>query len=104
MKSFVRLMVISASLLALRVAPAAESVDAEHGAKMAKGLDLFRDHVRLVLLERCFKCHGGESVESGFDMTDRDKLLKGGDSGAAVVANKSGESLLCKLIAHDKKP
>src|SRR5947209_13790957 len=98
MKSFARMMVISASLLAMRAAAAAESVDPDHAAKMAKGLDLFRDRVRPVLLERCFKCHGGESVESGFDMTDRDKLLKGGDSGAAVVVNKSSDSLLCKLI------
>jgi uncharacterized protein DUF1549/uncharacterized protein DUF1553/cytochrome c len=83
---------------------AAEPVDIEHAAKMTKGLELFKDHVRPLLLERCFKCHGGESVESGFDMTDRDGLLKGGDSGTVVVANRSSESLLCKLIAHEKKP
>ncbi|HEY2147228.1 MAG TPA: DUF1549 domain-containing protein, partial [Pirellulales bacterium] len=47
---------------------------------------------------------GGESVESWFDMTDRDKLLKGGDSGAVVVPHKSAESVLCKLITHEKKP
>ena len=85
-------------------ARAVEPVDADHAAKMAKGLELFKDRVRPVLLERCFKCHGSESVESGFDMTDRDKLLKGGDSGAVVVPHKSAESLLCKLITHEKKP
>ena len=105
MKWFLRTLAIAVLLLfALQRAHSAESVDADHAAKMAKGLDLFRDRVRAVLLERCFKCHGGESVESGFDMTDRDKLLKGGDSGAVVVVDKSSESLLCKLIAHDKKP
>jgi hypothetical protein len=83
---------------------AAEPIDVEHAAKMAKGLELFKDHVRPMLIEHCFKCHGGESVESGLDMTDREGLLKGGDSGRVVVANRSGESLLCKLIAHEKKP
>src|ERR1700693_6094378 len=104
MKCFLRLLTVSALFLSVDSARGAEPLDADHSAKMGKGLDLFRDRVRPVLLERCFKCHGGQSVESGFDMTDRDKLLKGGDSGAVVAANKSSESLLCKLIAHDKKP
>src|SRR5438105_4156470 len=85
-------------------ARAAEPLDPDHAAKMAKGIELFRDHVRPLLADHCFKCHGGESVESGFDMSDRAGLLKGGDSGIAVVANKSSDSLLCRLIRHQKKP
>lgn len=104
MKSVLRLLAIAACVFAPRFTRAVEPIDAGHAAKMAKGLDLFKDRVRPVLLERCFKCHGGESVESGLDMTDRDKLLKGGDSGAVVVPHKSAASLLCKLIAHEKKP
>ena len=42
---------------------------------MAKGLELFKDRVR-AKTGAVFKCHGSESVKSGFDMTDRDKLLE----------------------------
>src|SRR5690242_94096 len=104
MKSVFRTGVIAAILLAPWAASAVEPIDAAHADKMAAGLALFKDRVRAVLLDRCFKCHGGESVESGLDITDRDKLLKGGDSGAVVVPHKSAESLLCKLVAHEKKP
>jgi cytochrome c553 len=104
MKFILRILTTVAVLIAVKFAAAVEPVDAEHSAKMAAGLVLFKDRVRAVLLESCFKCHGGESVESGFDMTDRDKLLKGGDNGAVVLPHKSAESLLCKLVAHQKKP
>jgi hypothetical protein len=102
--AIVGMILFSHAFVAPNAIRAAEPLDIEHADKMAKGLELFKDHVRPVLIERCFKCHGGESVESGFDMTDRGGLLKGGDSGAVVLAHRSGESLLCKLIAHDKKP
>ena len=71
---------------------------------MAQGLELFHQQVRPLLLQNCFKCHGGESVESGLNMTDRDGLLKGGDTGVVVVVGKSHDSLLYKLISHSQKP
>ncbi len=83
---------------------AADSLDADHAAKMTKGVQLFTDHVRPVLLAKCFKCHGGETVESSFDITDRDRLLKGGDDGVAVLPGKSRASLLYRLVSHQKKP
>ena len=94
------------AVVALRALPAraAEPVAADHAAKMTRGMALFKEHVRPLLLARCFKCHGGESVESSFDMTDRAGLLKGGDSGIDVVANQARKSRLCKLIAHTVKP
>jgi Protein of unknown function (DUF1549)/Protein of unknown function (DUF1553)/Planctomycete cytochrome C len=93
-----------ASSPVLFTAGAAEPPDPDHAAMMAKGIELFRERVRPLLIAHCFKCHGGESIESGFDMTDRAGLLKGGDIGAVVVLNKSSESLLCKLVAHERKP
>ena len=88
----------------LQIARADSPVAPDHAAKMAQGLELFHQQVRPLLLQNCFKCHGGESVESGFNMTDRDGLLKGGDTGVVVVVGKSHDSLLYKLITHAKKP
>lgn len=84
--------------------PGGNSVDKDHAAKMARGLELFKKHVRPVLVERCLKCHGGESTESKFDLTDRPALLRGGKAGPAVVAGNSKSSLLYKLVAHARKP
>ncbi|MCS6975432.1 MAG: PSD1 and planctomycete cytochrome C domain-containing protein [Gemmatales bacterium] len=86
-------------------APSAkEPLDPEHAAKMARGLDLFKKHVRPVLVQRCLRCHGGEVTESEFDITDRPHLLKGGLAGPAIVPGNSQASLLFHVVNHSKKP
>ncbi len=80
-------------------------VDPDHAAKMARGLDIFKQHVRPVLVQQCLKCHGGRDVHEGdLDIADRAALLKGGASGPAVLAGKSRDSLLYKLITHQREP
>ena len=82
----------------------APKVSAEHAAQMAKGLEVFKKSVGPVFVGRCLKCHGGEKTESEFNLTDREKLLKGGAEGPAIVLGKSRESRLYKLIAHLEEP
>jgi cytochrome c553 len=77
---------------------------ADHSTKMAKGLDLFKKHVRSILTEKCLRCHGGKSVESDFDLSDRDQLLRGGMSGPAAIAGNAMTSPLYQLVTHQKKP
>jgi hypothetical protein len=79
-------------------------VAADHAARMAKGLELFRKHVRPLLETKCLQCHGGKAVESELDLSAREGLLKGGQAGPAVVLGKGKESLLVKLISHERKP
>jgi hypothetical protein len=43
-------------------------------------------------------------VESEFDLSDRDRLMRGGSSGPAVVAEDAGSSLLYQLVNHRKDP
>jgi hypothetical protein len=81
-----------------------DRTDADHAAKMAKGLELFKAHVRPVLVEKCLRCHGGKTTQSEFDLSDRDRLLKGGMSGTAVVRGHADQSLLYQLITHAKDP
>src|SRR5262245_53382675 len=83
---------------------AGESVDKEHAAKMAQGLSLFKQHVRPLLVAQCVKCHGGEAVESEFDLTDRDKLLRGGSSGKVAEPGKAKSGRLYERITHARKP
>jgi hypothetical protein len=84
---------------------AADPVDPDHAAKMAKGLDVFKKHVKPLLQEKCLKCHGGrDKIENAFDLSDREHLLKGGDAGPAVLPGKARDSLFYKLVAHQKEP
>ncbi len=81
-----------------------EKLDAEHAAKMARGLELFKKEIRPALVANCLKCHGGKKTEGGLDLTDRVPLLKGGESGPAIVVGKANDSLLVKLLRHQKEP
>ncbi len=60
--------------------------------------DPFEKSVRPVLLGTCFKCHGGQKVSGGLRVDSLEALLKGGDSGPAIVPGKPDQSLLAKAI------
>src|ERR1700722_15200738 len=91
-------------LFAILAATGAEpAVAPDHAEKMAKGLDLFTHHVRPLLLESCFKCHGGDKTRAGLDLASRETLLKGGENGP-VVGDHSTTSKLYRLAAHMDAP
>src|SRR5580765_1220747 len=58
----------------------------------------FSKEVKPILEASCIKCHGRGKDKGGLRIDTRETLLKGGDSGLAVVAGKSSESLLIALV------
>jgi cytochrome c553 len=66
----------------------------------AAAIELFESKIRPVLVEVCFKCHGGDKDSGSLRVDSREALLKGGDTSPAIVPNKPGESLLLKAIRH----
>ena len=62
------------------------------------------ERVRPVLLESCVSCHGGEKIKGGLDLTTRNALLKGGDSGASIVPGMPDESALYRRLTHEDDP
>lgn len=58
----------------------------------------FRRDIRPLLVEHCGACHGAKKQESGLRVDHGKTLIAGGDSGAAIVAGKSSESLLVRRI------
>lgn len=84
--------------------PKNTEVDKDHAAKMARGLDIFQKHVRPILIQQCLKCHGGTTTEGELDISDRDRLLKGGNGGPAFVSGDAEKSLLFRLVNHERKP
>src|SRR3954464_10064941 len=60
-------------------------------------VDFVRD-VKPILQKSCFSCHGPEKQKGELRLDVRMLALKGGESGRAIVAGKSSESLLMKLV------
>jgi hypothetical protein len=66
--------------------------------------EFFEKEVRPLLVERCLKCHADTKPKGGLRLTSRAGVLKGGDTGPAVVAGKPKESLLIQAILYNEKP
>jgi WD40 repeat protein len=62
-------------------------------------VDFHRD-LRPFLSDNCFSCHCQTTTKGGLNMETPEAMLKGGDTGPAILAGKSGESLLMTAAAH----
>lgn len=63
-------------------------------------LRLFENSVRPLFIDHCVECHG-EDPSGGLRIDSRDSLLRGGDSGPAVVPGDPGGSLLLRAVRHE---
>src|SRR5207244_3150436 len=52
-----------------------------------------------LLQQRCVACHNATKKRGGLDLTTRDQLLKGGDSGPVVVPGDASKSLLLEVVS-----
>jgi len=59
----------------------------------------FGKDIRPILEASCTKCHGRGRSKGDFRLDTRETLLKGGESGAAVVSGKSEQSYLVELVS-----
>src|SRR5436190_11589393 len=83
------LLLLSASALSSR---AADTVDSQ----------FFETKIRPVLVESCYKCHSAESerVKGGLLLDTREGMLKGGDSGPAIVPGDPEKSRLIVALGY----
>jgi len=67
-------------------------------------LAFFETKIRPVLVEHCYECHaaGAKIVQGGLRVDHRTGLLRGGDSGPAVVPKQAEQSLLLKALRYDE--
>ncbi len=64
----------------------------------------FEKDILPILTKNCVACHNTKKAENSLVLETPQTILKGGDSGPAVVALKSAESLLLKVAAHLDEP
>ena len=62
-------------------------------------------HLILPTLQlRCTVCHGRQTQQAGLDLRTRSSMLRGGQSGPAMVPGKPDESLILKKIHAEEMP
>ncbi len=67
-----------------------------------EGLELFEKKIRPVLVERCYSCHSAkaEKLKGALFLDTKAGVLKGGETGPAIVPGDPGKSLLVKAIGY----
>jgi len=65
----------------------------------------YEQHIRPILKANCFHCHGeGEKLKGNLDLRLRRFIVKGGETGAAVVPGDLKKSLLHKQLIEGEMP
>jgi Protein of unknown function (DUF1553)/Protein of unknown function (DUF1549)/Planctomycete cytochrome C len=64
--------------------------------------DFFENNIRPLLVNNCYKCHSREAtkLKGGLSLEFRETVLKGGDTGPALVPGDPEKSLLIKAVRY----
>ena len=95
-------MIRSIDTLRLAIASACLTSSALADDKLA----FFESKIRPIFVEKCYDCHSVKAADQnklkgGFYIDVREGLLRGGDSGPAVIPGHPEKSLLMKVIRHE---
>ncbi|MFG0333334.1 MAG: PSD1 and planctomycete cytochrome C domain-containing protein [Maioricimonas sp. JB049] len=67
----------------------------------AEDIEFFEKEIRPIFVEHCQECHGAQEPEAGLRLDARATILKGGDTGPAIVPGKPEESELILAVQYD---
>ncbi|MDB5336071.1 MAG: hypothetical protein JWN70_1690, partial [Planctomycetaceae bacterium] len=81
--------------------PLMDSASAQAPAVAApEALEFFENEIRPLLVKNCQSCHGETKSQGGLRLTSREIILKGGDTGPAIVPQKPEDSLLIRAVGY----
>ena len=67
----------------------------------AESLSFWKDEVKPLLEQNCWKCHGAkERIKGDLRLTTRDGVIKGGEIGSSVDFDKPEASLLLEMVSY----
>jgi Protein of unknown function (DUF1553)/Protein of unknown function (DUF1549)/Planctomycete cytochrome C len=88
---------------ATNTAALAEDKIAGQQSLTAAQIENFESNIRPVLVTRCYECHSSADPHGGFALDSREGLLKGGESGIAVVPGEPSMSRLVDAIRYKNR-
>ena len=60
----------------------------------------YDQHIRPILAQHCYSCHGPEAQQSGLRLDLRQPALRGGDYGPVITPGNSADSKLIKRVVN----
>jgi len=64
----------------------------------------FENEIAPLLRQHCVKCHGIEEREAGLDLRTLRGVLRGGQSGPAIIWGEPEKSLLLQMVLKEEMP
>ena len=70
-----------------------------------KGVEVFENHIRPILVQNCYKCHSEEAGKAKGELLldTRAGVLKGGEAGPAIIPGNPKDSLLMKAVLYESE-
>ena len=73
---------------------------AERTGFSPEGIQFFESKIRPLLVNNCHECHGNEKHKGNLQLNSRKTILRGGDSGEAIVPGDPAKSLLIEAVKY----
>ena len=87
------------------VAWPAFGLDANNPPFTHEQIEFYEKQVQPVLADNCYKCHShqADKIKGGLVLDSRPALLKGGETGPAILLDTPDKSLLLKAVRHESE-
>jgi mono/diheme cytochrome c family protein len=89
------MLLVTATVWASRAQPVQPSAP----PTTTREVELFESRIRPLLIDNCFSCHTDDE-KGGLRLDSRDRMLKGGETGPAIVPGDPEASLLIRAVRH----
>lgn len=99
----IQLVSFCVSLLFAQLAPAYYVTQPRQVPNDSEALEFFEKKIRPILANHCFECHSAKSkkLQASLMLDSRNRMLKGGDSGTALVPFQADESSLITAVRYE---
>ncbi|WP_246114176.1 DUF1553 domain-containing protein [Rubripirellula tenax] len=90
-------------LIVLGCVFASAAISRGEDAAQTEQLEFFEREVRPVLVEHCYQCHSasGKRIKAGLRLDHLSEMLRGGDSGPAIVPGDADASLIVEAVRYE---
>ena len=91
-----------AALILAGAALCGKADEATPATPTAEQVEFFETKIRPLFAEECYRCHSDEAkkLKGDLHLDSRSGMLKGGETGAAVVPGNPDASLLIKAVRY----
>ena len=105
MNSFTRNLTVTVSVLGFSLGgfATANAEDKPLSAADAQAVKFFETRIRPLLFKHCYRCHGSKKQESGLRLDHWAGIIRGGESGPALVPGQPDESLIVVAVSYDNE-